>query len=51
MLLDFFAGSGTFGESAIVHNRKCILVDKNKEAISVMKKRFSRVKSKETRKV
>lgn len=39
-LLDFFAGSGSFGESAIQFNRNCILVDNNEEAIDVMKCRF-----------
>ena len=28
-LLDFFAGSGTFGEAAALHNRDCLLVDDN----------------------
>lgn len=42
-LLDFFAGSGSFGESAIVHKRNCILVDSNPDAIEVMEKRFSQV--------
>lgn len=41
LLLDFFAGSGTFGESAIAHGRDCILVDNNPEALIVMEKRFS----------
>ena len=27
-LLDFFAGSGTFGEAAAKHGRPCLLVDK-----------------------
>lgn len=40
-LLDFFAGSGSFGESAAELGRNCILVDTNPEAIEVMKKRFS----------
>lgn len=39
-LLDFFAGSGSFGESAYLNKRKCVLVDKNPEAIDIMKKRF-----------
>lgn len=39
-IIDFFAGSGTTGESAITFNRNCILVDNNIEAINVMKKRF-----------
>ena len=32
-LLDFFAGSGTFGESAALHNRSSILIDNNTSAI------------------
>lgn len=40
LLLDFFAGSGTFGESAYLLNRNCILVDQNPDAIKIMKKRF-----------
>jgi site-specific DNA-methyltransferase (adenine-specific) len=41
LLLDFFAGSGTFGESAITLGRKCILVDNNPEALRVMEARFT----------
>lgn len=40
-LLDFFAGSGTFGASALEHNRLCTLVDDNPEAIAVMAERFA----------
>lgn len=40
-VLDFFAGSGTTGESAYLHNREFILVDSNQQAIDVMKLRFS----------
>ena len=40
VLLDFFAGSGTFGESAYTLGRRCILVDNNPDAIAVMKRRF-----------
>ncbi len=40
LLMDFFAGSGSFGESAISLGRKCILVDSNEEALHVMEKRF-----------
>ena len=32
-LLDFFAGSGTLGESAALHNRSSILIDNNTSAI------------------
>lgn len=39
-LLDFFAGSGTLGESAASLGRDAILVDSNPDAIAVMRKRF-----------
>lgn len=41
-LMDFFAGSGSFGEAAVALGRKCILVDNNPEAMRVMKSRFAR---------
>ena len=41
-LLDFFAGSGTFGEAAAIHGRSCILVDDNPEAVQVMTRRLAR---------
>ncbi len=40
-LLDFFAGSGTFGEAAARDGRACVLVDESAEAIDVMRKRFA----------
>jgi len=40
-VLDFFAGSGTVGESALSLGRNATLVDSNQEAISVMRKRFA----------
>ena len=40
LLLDFFAGSGTLGESALALGRDCILVDNNPEAMAVMAARF-----------
>jgi len=40
-VLDFFAGSGTIGESAIRHGRSAVLVDSNPEAIAVMAKRLA----------
>ena len=43
LLLDFFAGSGSFGESAVSHGRRCILVDQNEEALRVMEQRFADV--------
>jgi site-specific DNA-methyltransferase (adenine-specific) len=42
-LLDFFAGSGTLGAAAAKFGRDAVLVDDNRQAISVMKKRFSGV--------
>ncbi|MEX1247660.1 MAG: site-specific DNA-methyltransferase [Anaerolineales bacterium] len=41
LVLDFFAGSGTAGAVALELGRNFILVDNNKEAIEVMKKRFA----------
>jgi site-specific DNA-methyltransferase (adenine-specific) len=40
-LLDFFAGSGTFGEAAIRNGRECTLVDNNPQAMEVMARRFA----------
>jgi site-specific DNA-methyltransferase (adenine-specific) len=39
-VLDFFAGSGSVGESCISLDRKFILVDNNLQAMKVMAKRF-----------
>lgn len=39
-LCDFFAGSGSFGEAAYKMDRNCLLIDKNPQAIQVMRKRF-----------
>jgi len=44
LLVDFFAGSGAFGESAIIHGRKCILIDNNPDSLSVMEQRFKKYK-------
>lgn len=44
MVLDFFAGSGTLGESCLALNRKFILIDNNKAALEVMARRFTRLK-------
>ncbi len=41
MLLDFFAGSGTFGEAAAKNGRRCILVDNNPQAVSIMARRLA----------
>jgi site-specific DNA-methyltransferase (adenine-specific) len=40
-LLDFFAGSGSFGDAADRHGRDCVLVDSSAAALAVMKKRFA----------
>ena len=40
-LLDFFAGSGSFGDAADRHGRDVVLVDSNAEAIRVMRRRFA----------
>ncbi len=39
-LLDFFAGSGSFGEAADRQGREVVLVDSSAEAVRVMRKRF-----------
>lgn len=39
-LLDFFAGSGTFGEAAARNGRHAVLIDHSPEAIEVMRRRF-----------
>ena len=39
-LLDFFAGSGSFGDAADRNDRDCVLVDSSAAAIAVMKRRF-----------
>ena len=41
-LLDFFAGSGTFGEAAAAHGRDAVLIDDNPEAIAVMTRRLDK---------
>ena len=43
VVMDFFAGSGTVGESCLKLGREFILVDNNPEAIEVMTKRFAGV--------
>lgn len=44
LVLDFFAGSGTTGESAAGLDRNFILVDSNPEALAVMARRLARFK-------
>lgn len=41
VVMDFFAGSGTVGESCIINDRKFVLIDNNNEALEVMAKRFA----------
>lgn len=43
VVMDFFAGSGTVGESCLKLGRKFILVDNNPAAMEVMQKRFDRM--------
>ncbi len=40
-VLDFFAGSGTTGEAALRLGRSAVLIDKNEEAIRVMRERLA----------
>lgn len=40
-LLDFFAGSGSFGEVALREGRNCVLIDANPDAIEVMRNRLA----------
>jgi len=40
-VLDFFAGSGTLGESCLELSRNFILIDNNQSALEVMAKRFA----------
>lgn len=44
-LLDFFAGSGSFGDAANRQGRNCILIDQNPIAIRVMQQRFASVEN------
>jgi len=41
LVLDFFAGSGTTGESCLMLNRRFILIDNSEQAMQVMAQRFS----------
>lgn len=40
LCMDFFAGSGSFGEACKNHDRNYILIDNNPEAIEIMKRRL-----------
>lgn len=42
-VVDFFAGSGTTGESCLKNNREFILIDNNEDAMIVMANRFSNI--------
>ncbi len=44
VVLDFFAGSGTTGEAALLLDRKFVLVDSNEQALEVMARRFNNTK-------
>jgi site-specific DNA-methyltransferase (adenine-specific) len=44
VVLDFFAGSGTVGESCLELKRDFVLIDSNNEALEVMAQRFNGVK-------
>ena len=41
LLLDFFAGSGTLGESAARNGRDFVLIDSNPEAVRIMRERLA----------
>jgi site-specific DNA-methyltransferase (adenine-specific) len=41
MLVDFFAGSGSFGEAAARHGRRFLLVDHSPEAVGLMRRRLA----------
>jgi site-specific DNA-methyltransferase (adenine-specific) len=45
IILDFFAGSGTVGESCLEFSRNFILIDNNQAALEVMARRFAGFKS------
>ena len=44
VVLDFFAGSGTIGESCLELGRNFILIDNNQAALEVMAQRFAGIK-------
>ncbi len=45
MVLDFFAGSGTFGDAAYELGRRFVLIDDNEEAVEVMAGRFAEMEA------
>jgi site-specific DNA-methyltransferase (adenine-specific) len=40
LVLDFFAGSGTTGEAAAKHNRRFLMIDQSRQAVTLMKRRL-----------
>jgi site-specific DNA-methyltransferase (adenine-specific) len=42
IVLDFFAGSGTTGEAAAMHNLDFVMIDNSPESVEVMAKRLAR---------
>lgn len=42
LLMDFFAGSGSFGEAAAMNGRNVVLVDSNIEAVRIIYRRLER---------
>ena len=40
VLMDYFAGSGSFGESAAMHNRQSILIDRNPDVVEIIQNRL-----------
>ena len=49
VLLDFFAGSGAFGDAAARNGRKFILIDENPQAFEIMSKRLKKYGPQEKR--
>ena len=45
IVLDFFAGSGTVGESCLLNNRRFLLIDNNKQSLEVMARRFNGIEN------
>lgn len=45
-LLDFFAGSGSFGEAAARNGRDCVLIDIHPEAVAIMRRRLAQFSTK-----
>ena len=45
VVMDFFAGSGTVGESCLINRRDFILIDNNLQALEVMAQRFAGIEN------